>query len=199
MNMKIIGITGGIGAGKSTVLSILKQEYDAHVIEADKVAHDLMKPEQPAYRRIVEAFSDAILDETGEIDRAKLSTMVFHKAERLEQLNNIVHPEVKDYIQAEILHYRQMGNTAYFVIEAALLIEDGYISICDELWYIYAPDELRIKRLMESRGYSREKCEAVMRNQSSDVFYRKNCDYFIENGNDLDNTKKQIDELLKKH
>lgn len=197
--MKIIGITGGIGAGKSTVLSILKQEYDAHVIEADKVAHDLMKPEQPAYRRIVEAFSDAILDETGEIDRAKLSTMVFHKAERLEQLNNIVHPEVKDYIQAEIRHHRQMGNTAYFVIEAALLIEDGYTSICDELWYIYASEELRITRLMESRGYSREKCEAVMHNQSTDAFYRKHCDYCIENGNDLDNTKKQIDELLKKH
>lgn len=197
--MKIIGITGGIGAGKSTVLSILKQEYDAHVIEADKVAHDLMKPNQPAYRRIVEAFSDAILDETGEIDRAKLSTMVFHNEERLEQLNSIVHPEVKDYIQAEIRHYRQMGNTAYFVIEAALLIEDGYTSICDELWYIYAPDELRIKRLMESRGYSREKCDTIMRNQSSDAFYRKHSDYFIENGNDLENTKKQIDELLKKH
>lgn len=195
--MKIIGITGGIGAGKSTILSILKQEYQAHVLEADQAAHLLMQPGQSAYKRIVTAFTTDILDADGTIQRGKMAELVFQNPSKLEQLNQIVHPEVKRYIWGEIETCRSGGETQIFVIEAALLIEDGYTEICDELWYVYAPEELRIQRLMESRGYSREKCENIMKNQSSDGFYRRHCNRVIRNDASYKDIKKQVEELLK--
>lgn len=195
--MKIIGITGGIGAGKSTVLSILREDYRAYALEADRVAHAVMEPGQRAYTRIVDAFTDAILDSEGRIHRGRLADVVFQNPDGLKQLNEIVHPEVKGWILDTIQSCRQAGDTPVFIIEAALLIEDGYEEICDELWYIYAPEEVRIRRLIESRNYSREKCMAIMGNQSSDAFYRSHCTHIIENYHSLENTKKQLEELLK--
>lgn len=196
--MKIIGITGGIGAGKSTILSILKAEYHAYVLEADQVAHDIMEPGQRAYTRIVSTFTDAILDEDGRIHRGRLAEVVFQNPDRLKALNEIVHPEVKHFVLEAIQNCRKAGDIPIFVIEAALLIEDGYQEICDELWYVYVPEEIRVRRLMEARNYSREKCEAVMGSQSSDAFYRSHCTHVIENYHSLENTKKQLEELLKK-
>lgn len=195
--MRIIGITGGIGAGKSTVLSMLKNQYHAYVLEADRTAHLLMEPGQAAYQKIIRTFSDEILDEEGKIHRGKMADCVFQNPEQLEQLNQIVHPEVKRYILNELAKGRASGDISLFVIEAALLIEDGYTEICDELWYIYAPEELRIQRLMEARNYSREKCESIMKHQASDTFYRSHCTHIIENGHSIENTKKQTEELLK--
>ncbi|MCM1494276.1 MAG: dephospho-CoA kinase [Bacteroides sp.] len=195
--MKIIGITGGIGAGKSTVLSILKEDYQAYVLEADRVAHAVMEPGQRAYTRIVGAFTDAILDAEGRIHRGRLADVVFQNPDGLKQLNEIVHPEVKGWILDAIQSCRQAVAPPLFIIEAALLIEDGYEEICDELWYIYAPEEVRIRRLMKSRKYSREKCMAIMGNQSPDAFYRSHCTHIIENYHSLENTKKQLEELLK--
>lgn len=196
--MKIIGVTGGIGAGKSTILSIMKEKYQAYVLEADRVAHELMEPGQRAYRRIVEVFTETVLDTDGRIQRGRLADVVFQNPEGLEALNAIVHPEVKNFILETIQNCRQSGDIRIFVIEAALLIEDGYKEICDELWYIYAPEEVRVQRLMEARNYSREKCEAVIRNQAPDGFYRSHCTHLIENFHSLENTKKQLEELLKK-
>lgn len=196
--MQIIGITGGIGAGKSTVLQILKTEYNGFVVEADKLAHQLMEPGQNAYNRIVEAFGTDILGEDGKICRPALSAKVFSDEQKLNRLNSIVHPEVKQWIQAEIQRREIDGVTRYFIIEAALLIEDGYQSICDEIWYIYAPEEVRIQRLMESRGYDLEKCQSIIRNQSTDAFYRENSSAVIENGAMIQSTQKQIQELLKR-
>jgi dephospho-CoA kinase len=201
--MKIIGITGGIGVGKSTVLQMLKEESGIYVLEADSAAHLLMQPEQPAYKKIVAAFSDEVsenelLNEDASINRTVLSGIVFSDEQRLQQLNAIVHPEVKRYILSQIEEKRQEG-IRIFVIEAALLIEDGYETICDELWYIHADEAVRIHRLMENRGYTYEKCRSVIRSQASEDFYRKHCRYVIENSADTDNTKKQVKELLKIH
>lgn len=195
--MRIIGITGGIGAGKTTVLTLLEQVYHAYILEADQAAHQLMEPGQTAYQQITEVFPAYILDTEGRINRRKLGELVFRSPEWLERLNHIVHPEVKRYIQETISRCLLAGNVDYFVIEAALLIEDGYTSICDEIWYIYAPRELRIQRLMQDRGYSRERCEQVMENQAEDSFYRDHCSYVIENQGGVSDIKKQIQELLK--
>lgn len=196
--MKVIGITGGIGAGKSTILSILEEQYHAYVLEADQVAHNLMEPGQRAYQRIVEFFTEAVLDTNGSIHRGRLAEEVFQNPEGLTALNAIVHPEVKDFILKTIQKCRESGEVHIFVIEAALLIEDGYKEICDELWYIYAPEEVRVRRLMEARKYSLEKCESIIRNQAGDEFYRSHCTRLIENYHSLENTKKQLEELLKK-
>lgn len=194
--MKVIGITGGIGAGKSTVLSIFQKQYNAVILEADKIAHLLMEPGQPAYNRILKVFPASILDKEGNIIREELSQIVFRNSELLNRLNQIVHPEVKHYILNQIHQHQIANDTEYCVIEAALLIEDGYQDICDEIWYIYAPDSVRIQRLMASRSYSLEKCKSIMKNQSSDDFYRNHCTYILKNDDSIDNTQKQMELLL---
>lgn len=195
--MKIIGITGGIGSGKSRVLQFMKTKYNACIVEADSVAHELMKPGQSAYMKIVQTFSETILDADGTINRKALSELVFQNPACLKQLNNIVHPEVKAFILQKLQERRRQKDCMLFVIEAALLIEDGYTAICDEIWYIYADEEVRISRLMNGRGYTREKCQSVIRNQSDERFYRENTTARIDNSRSFEDTEKQIDALLK--
>lgn len=194
--MRIIGITGGIGTGKSTVLAILEKDYQAYIVETDKLAHKLMSPGEIAYNQIVEVYGTDILQDDKTIDRAKLGGIVFRDAEKLQQLNKIVHPAVKQYILKDIEEKRQEGNLSYYVIEAALLIEDGYKEICDEMWYIYAPQQLRVERLLEGRGGTEEKWLQVIQNQSSEAFYRNYCDVTIDNGESVDKTAETIKGLL---
>lgn len=194
--MKIIGITGGIGTGKSTVLNFLKQEYNVYIVEADRLAHELMLPGEAAYRQITDIFGTAILSTDGTIDRNRLGTIVFGDAEALRKLNAVIHPAVKQYILQDIEARKKEGNVKYYVIEAALLIEDGYKTICDELWYIYTEREERIRRLIAGRGGSREKWEHVIGNQSSDDYYRTNCDYVIDNGRGFEYTINIVKEFL---
>lgn len=194
--MKIIGITGGIGAGKSTVLGILKEEYGAYIVETDILAHRLMEPNQVAYIKIIDNFGKDILDENNRINRSKLGEIVFRNHDMLEQLNKIVHPEVKNYILADIQNKKNEGIIQYYVIEAALLIEDGYKRICDELWYVYANKEKRIERLLKTRGGNYQKWMNVINNQSKDDFYKQHCDIIIDNGKNLKNTVLQINGLL---
>lgn len=194
--MKIIGITGGIGTGKSTVLNLLKQEYHAYIVEADKLAHELMLPGEAVYHRITDIFGTDILNIDGTIDRNRLGAIVFKDADSLRKLNEVVHPAVKQYILQDMETKKKEGNVEYYVIEAALLIEDGYKTICDELWYIYVEREERIKRLIAGRGGSREKWEHVIGNQSSDDYYRMNCDYVVDNGGSFEHTINIVKELL---
>ena len=194
--MRIIGITGGIGTGKSTVLNVMKEQFGAYVLEADKLAHQLMEPGQNAYRKIVDAFGTAVLSKDRTIDRSKLGDIVFQEPEALKRLNSIVHPAVKEYILQDIEVKKKEGQVDYYVIEAALLIEDGYRSICDELWYIHTEREERINRLISGRGGSREKWEQVIASQSEEAFYRDNCDVVIDNGKNLKNTINMVKVLL---
>ena len=127
-----------------------------------------------------------------QIDRKALSNLVFNNTEKLEYLNSIIHPAVEQYIADNIiLEYE--NSKKLFVIEAALLIEAGYKRVCNELWYIYASKEERIKRLMSSRGYSRNKCIDIMDNQLSDTEFKANCNVLIDNGNDFKYSKIQIE------
>lgn len=195
--MKIIGITGGIGSGKSTVLKLLREKYQAYIVEADKVAHELMEPGQEAYEKIKEAFPETIFNADGKINRTALGNLVFQNSDWLKRLNGIVHPAVKTWIINEIGQQKQNHICKLFVIEAALLIEDGYTEICDEIWYVYAEESVRVKRLIESRGYSLDKCRAVMQNQSEEAYYRKNTSAWIDNSSTFAETEKQVDALLK--
>lgn len=194
--MRIIGITGGIGTGKSTVLNILKEKHNANIIETDKLAHSLMLPGESAYVKIVETFGDSILNDDQSINREQLGSIVFKDKAKLEQLNHIVHPAVKEYILEDIKQKRIENQISLYVIEAALLIEDGYKEICDELWYIFADKEERMKRLLSGRGGTAEKWEKVMLNQSDEAYYRKYCDYVIDNGKSIEFTENIINELL---
>lgn len=192
----IIGITGGVGAGKSQVLSILKEEYQAAVLIADEIGHLLMEPGQVCYRQIIAEFSEGILREDNTIDRSQLSALVFGDEERLEKLNRIIHPAVKEYIKTQIADIYAKEPEKLIVIEAALLLEDHYEEICDEIWYIYADEATRRKRLKESRGYSDEKIDSIMKNQLSEAEFRKNCQKTINNSGSLTKTREELKKAL---
>ena len=194
--MKIIGITGGVGSGKSRVLSYLEQQFDAVICQADHVAWELQAPGQRCYLQIVEHFGREILNDDETIDRKKLGQIVFNNNEELLMLNAIMHPAVKEEIQNRICNARENGSE-YFIIEAALLLEDNYKQICDELWYIYTDENTRRLRLKESRAYSDEKIDAIMASQLSEEIFRKECQIVIDNSGDFEDTCYQIDEAMK--
>ena len=187
-----IGVTGGVGAGKSTILQILEDKYNAHIIMADDVARELMNKGKASYRAIVKEFGDDILREDGEIDRQKLAEIVFQDEEKLNKLNSIVHPLVRKAIVKEQKQVNKKDPDRLIVLEAALLIEAGYKEILDELWGVIVQKEIRIQRLMDSRGYTREKSESIIANQLSDEEFRANCDFIIDNSGTLEDTTEQI-------
>lgn len=196
--MKIIGITGGVGAGKSTVLGLIKKNCNCYILLADEAAHEVKKKGQKAYDELVELLGPSILAPDGEIDKPKMASAIFARDRKdlLNKVNEIIHPKVKEYILKSIKEHRTAGDVDYFFIEAALLIEDGYRDICDELWYVYAPDDIRADRLKRTRGYSDDKIRSIMDNQSDDETFRKNCDRVIGNSGDLLRTEREIVNIL---
>lgn len=196
--MKVIGITGGVGAGKSTVLEIIRDNCSCFILMADEAAHEVEKKGQRCYDELVELLGSNILAPDGEIDKKKMAEKIFSADNRglLGKVNAIVHPKVKEYILGLIDEHRKREDVDFFFIEAALLIEDGYKAICDELWYIYASREVRAKRLKSTRGYSDAKIESIMSSQSDEETFRRYCDHVIEN-NDLAEVKKVVTALLK--
>ena len=193
--MRVIGVTGGVGSGKSAVLNYIEAHFDARVIKADDVGHLLMMPGQVCYEPVIQLFGEWIVKEDGSLDRETISKIVFEKKEILEKLNAIIHPAVKKYILREIERSKK-EETEFFFIEAALLIEEKYDEICDELWYIYVNRAKRLKRLVAGRGGTVEKYEKVIENQATEDFYKKNCDVVIDNEESVENTANIVKRLL---
>lgn len=195
MNTKVIGVLGGAGSGKSEALKIFKEKYQAHLLIADDIAKELASPGGISYFKIVEAFGEEILNEDGCINRAKLADIVFRQKDKLELLNSITHPDVKEEIQSRI-HKAVEEGIAYVVLEAALLVECGYRSMCDEFWYVYTSEDVRRKRMKETRNYSDEKIDAIIRNQLSEEEFRKHSDRVLDNNSTVENLEKEIDRNL---
>lgn len=194
--MYVIGITGGVGAGKSQVLSILEETTDCEILRADDIANELKLKGHQCYDKIVDLLGEGILGADGEIDRSLMSMIVFEDESKMQQVEKIIHPQVKNYIIEKIAEKKRAGKIKYLFIEAALLIEDGYKQICDELWYVYASVATRTKRLMSSRGYSLQKIEQIMDKQLTEAEFRKNCECVINNDGDLELTKQEILNIL---
>ncbi len=191
--MIVIGITGGVGAGKSTVLEYIGKVCKCEIIYADQVANDIKKKGQVCYEPLRSLLTDEVLDENGEIDKKKMAAMIFDDPDLLKKVNNILHPGVNGYIHGRIEDERRKNILDYLFIEAALLIENGYEKIVDEMWYIYADENVRRKRLKESRGYSDEKISDIFREQLSDETFRKHTDFVIDNSGDEEKMHRQID------
>ena len=194
--MRVIGITGGVGSGKSSVLKLLKERFNAYILIADDIAKETMCRGNAGYEQVVEMFSEDILDKDKNIDRTKLATIVFHNENKRIVLNSIIHPLVKKIILNKINELKIAGTYDYVFVEAALLIEDHYDVICDELWYIYVPADIRRQRLKDSRGYSDEKIDSVFKSQLNEEAYKKACINVIDNSKDIEDTMLQIDKLL---
>ena len=199
-NVRVLGITGGVGAGKSTVLSYLEKRYGARVILCDDVARMLQEPGEACYEPMKELLGEDVLRMDGSFDRKLVAERVFADGEMLKKLNGIVHPAVKKYVMDEIDEADRAGTVSLMVVEAALLLEDHYDLLCDEIWYIYTENGARIRRLQESRGYSEERIRHMMKSQKPDGFFREHCQFVVDNSSDsVENTYEQIDKGLKEH
>lgn len=194
--MKVIGITGGVGAGKSRILEYLADKTDCRIIIADQVAHRLEEPGEVCYERIVTLLGREIVGPDGRIDKDRMAARIFGDQEVLSRINEIVHPAVKAYIRQEIDEAEKAGTLRYLFIEAALLIEDGYGQIVDEMWYIHADEAVRRERLRINRGYSDEKIDRMMQGQLSEEAFYRHCPVVIENSGTFKSVYRQIDEKL---
>ena len=165
--MKTIGITGGVGAGKSKILAYIQTHCNCRILLADEAAHKVREPGNPCYNALVRLLGTDTLEEDGQINRQKMAAKIFADHKLLEAINTVIHPAVKAYILQEIEAEREAGKIDAFFVEAALLIEEGYGELLDELWYIFAQKEVRRKRLIQDRGYSEEKVEQIFASQLS--------------------------------
>ncbi len=189
----ILGITGGLGSGKSTVMKILKNRYGASIHIADEYGHEAFQKGNICYGDIIQMFGLEILDEAGQIDRDCLSKVVYSDPSKLHMLNRIIHPYVWERIEQEVAKHI---HDSLVVIESAILIEAGYSEVCDKIWGVFCKKEIRIERLISSRGYSVEKAEGIMRQQMSEWELRSYCDAVIENDGKLEHLEQQIEKLL---
>lgn len=194
--MKVIGITGGVGSGKSALLSYIAEKYSCRIILADEAANRLKQPGEPCYEPLVKVLGTDVLNEDGTINKDKMAERIFHNPDLLARINQIIHPAVKQYILQEIEKEKNDKRVPFFFIEAALLIEDGYLHIVDEMWYIYAEETVRKQRVKETRNYSDEKTEAIIRSQCTDGNFRKACRVVIDNSGSLEEAYRQIDQNL---
>ena len=201
--MKFIGITGGVGAGKSAILSYLANKPKTKVLLADEIAHELMEPGTDCYNAIVETFAgEDIFDmpislEKIPFHRGKLAEVIFSNDTKRALMNAIVHPAVKQYVREVYEAEQAKGQLDLLVLEAALLIEEKYDEICDELWYIYTNEDNRRIRLKESRGYSDEKINNIFASQLSEEEFRSATSITIDNNGDLEETYRQIENALR--
>lgn len=193
---KVIGITGGVGSGKSEVLNILKKEYGAGLIEADRVAHELMEPGAESYEAVVKKFGNSILTDEGTIDRAALGAIVFRDKEKLAVLNSLTHPNVEREILCRMDRMESDPDIRLIVYEAALLTGAEFEQRFDQLWYVFAREDLRFQRLKEGRGYSDEKTASMIKSQPGEESFRKAATHIIDNSGSLDEIKQQIAEIL---
>lgn len=151
--MKIIGLTGGIASGKSTVLQVLKNQ-GAFIINADKIAHEVIEPGKPAWKEIVAFFGEQILSQDQQINRSRLADIVFDKLEYLDILNSITHPRIIQVFKDTLDDIRSKEPYAIVVIEVPLLFEAHLEDICDEIWVVWVDRETQIERLMKRDGLS---------------------------------------------
>jgi len=187
MTAYAIGLTGPIGAGKSTVAQMLR-ELGAKVLDADAIVHQEQSRGTVGYSAIVQQFGTKLLGEDKEIDRKKLAEEVFGDPLKLAQLERIIHPRVV----ARVLEARAMlPDDAIFVVEAIKLLESALRSSYDEVWVVIAPREVMLERLRE-RGMSQLEAEARLRHQRSETDFRAAADVVIENGADREATRTQV-------
>jgi dephospho-CoA kinase len=189
--MITIGLTGGIGTGKTTAARILA-ELGAPVIDADQVGHALYRPGEIAYREVVDAFGKDILAADGTIDRRRLGALVFADPHALRRLNAILHPKILEHLRKMISAMRERGERRPIVIEAAVLIEAGWEGLCQEVWLVTAPQEQVLSRVERDRGMRPEQIRLRVQAQLPEDERRRHAAIVIEN----DGTPEQLREKM---
>jgi dephospho-CoA kinase len=194
--MKVIGLTGGIGSGKSTV-SKLTEEMGAVILDADKVGHEAYTPDSETWQAVVAAFGDEIVAEDRSIDRKKLGAIVFADPANLERLNGIMHPRMFDMMKAKLDEFRRQG-TKIVVLEAAILIEAKWTPLADEVWVTVASEPVVVARVKERTGLPEEQIRARIHSQLSNDERIAKADEVIHNDGDLDELRATVTALWEK-
>lgn len=189
----VIGLTGGIASGKSTISSILK-EFGASIVDADLIGRSVVQKGEKAYNEIVQCFGDGILMPNGEINRKKLGHMVFSDHIKLEKLNSITHPEIINRIKEKVEEYRSEGAKV-IVIDAAILIETGLSSYCDSIWLVSVDKETQLNRLMERDKFTYIDGLKRINAQYSREEKAQFADVIIDNSMPIEEVKEKIKEL----
>lgn len=192
--MIIIGITGGIGSGKSTVSRLLG-EQGAAIIDADLIARQIVEKGQPALQELEDFFGPEILDGKGELDRKKLAGLVFGDETKLAVLNEITHRYVAERIIESVARYRQRG-ISLVAVDVPLPVKYGFLDVVDEVWVVTADQETRIQRVAERSGMTRDEALNRIRMQMSDAQYRELADRIIENNGSLEELREAVTRLL---
>ena len=190
--MIVIGITGGVGAGKTSVLEYLRENTDSLIIVADQVANDIKEPGECCYEKLLEILGEGILQEDKRINRKVMAEMIFSDSKLLQKVNDIIHPAVKETILKRIEEAGSKTTTKVVFLEAALLIEAGYLPYLDELWYLHVDEKVRAERLKISREYSAEKIRNINKNQLSEMEFKKYADVMIENNGEFTETEEKL-------
>lgn len=194
-NVYLIGLTGGIACGKSTVLTMLA-DLGARTIDADRVTHDLQAPGMPVYEQIVAAFPEAVPEPGAPLDRRRLAALVFSDPQRLRQLEQIVHPAVRVELRRFIEAVGRAAGPAerpVVVIDVVKLIESGWVQVCDEVWVVTAPEEQQVARLKATRGMSEAEARQRIAAQAPQADRLAHATVVIDNGGSLDATRAQVE------
>ena len=191
--MLTIGLTGGIGSGKSVVADLLR-EQGATIIDADRLGHEAYTPNSEAWTQVVAAFGEGILTEEGEIDRRKLGAIVFSEPAQLERLNGIMHPLMAGMVQQRKVQLSE-ASVDVAVVEAAVLFEAGWETLVDEVWTTVAPDDVVIERLRQRNGLSAQEASKRINSQMSSEDRIRRSDVVIENASDLVALQHQVEAL----
>lgn len=206
--MRVIGLTGGAGSGKSYVAGVVTANFPILHINTDDIARRQMLKGGASYAAVVEEFGPDIVGPDGEIDRAALASIVFNDEKKLEKLNSLTHPNVTAEVHRiiGIVDRGEVQSSLYdrpvpyraVLVETAILKEAGYEAFCDDIWYVRAPREDRIGRLMKTRGYSRERAEATLASQASEEEFEAYCTGIIDNPDSMNGMTvlRQVAELL---
>ena len=195
--MLLVGLTGGIASGKNLVAQVFK-DLGAHIIDADRIVHDLLKPGRDVRQEVVDYFGKDILLPDTRIDRGKLGEIVFNDEEKRAWLNRCIHPQVFSAYTAQVEHIRNQQPGAIIVFDAVLLIETGYHRNMDRTVVVYAEQEQQIKRLSSRDGFTREQALARIRCQMPLGEKRSHADYVIDNTGAREQAERQAKEVFLK-
>lgn len=192
----ILGVTGGIGSGKSTVSSILK-ELGAVVIDADVISREVVEPGKMALVELTQEFGKDILDDWGQLNRKELAARVFNDVNKLRILNSIVHKYVIQKIQQNV-EEQLLKQTKIIVIDAPIPIKNGFLDLCDEVWTVFAQMEIRVERIMNRNGMTYEEAVSRIKSQVSDEEYLSIANKVINNDDDVTTLRQEVESQFKK-
>lgn len=195
--MKIIGIVGGMGSGKSTVVDLLSQLANTYVISADHIGHSILKKGNSGYIPAIETFGERILGDDGEINRRVLGTIVFSDPAELQKLNKISHPLIYKQVKEEIRLTREKKTYDYIIVDAALLIEIKLIELVDQVWGVYVPLETQVQRIMLRNNLSEAEALKRISTQLPWTELKRFVDVEIDNGSTIDLLNENLKGIIK--